>query len=165
MRQIFWYYSTTEWISRWSVVNMHSLPKYWQEEIFWAQLCDGTIKFWFNYLFLLTALLSVRALNLKNHTKKFPRFVLQYNIYYKSTKSRNPSWNVQKNFTKKRAEFSRYLTGTPNDETFKNYFTNPPEMKSLIRKISNIKIPGVDDIDNKLIKNLSKKETFNYHTL
>lgn len=66
---------------------------------------------------------------------------------------------------KKRAEFSRYLTGTPNDETFKNYITNPPEIKSLIRIISNIKIPGVDDIDNKLIKNLSKKETFNYHTL
>lgn len=51
-----------------------------------------------------------------------------------------------------------------HSDNTKHYLTNPSELKNIIKDLLNNKAPGLDGIDNKLIKNLPKKAIvqFNY---
>lgn len=51
-----------------------------------------------------------------------------------------------------------YLSSHSNtNNESKKYHTQPLEIKNIIKNLANNKSPGIDEIDNKLIKNLSKK--------
>lgn len=43
------------------------------------------------------------------------------------------------------------------DDELKGVITNPIEIKEIIKKLHNNKAPGIDRVDNILIKNLLKK--------
>lgn len=52
---------------------------------------------------------------------------------------------------------SEFLTLTPDRSEINKYLTNPTEINNIIRTLRPNKAPGLDDIDNKMIKNLTKK--------
>lgn len=58
---------------------------------------------------------------------------------------------------------SEYLNSNHNLENSRKFLTNPKEVKAIIQKLPLSKAPGPDNIDNKLIKNLSKKAIVQLH--